>query len=67
MANKLRRDIPKGSKIVIAGQGDETHRTITVDSGSGIYADARGSTIWGKDCNNNFIKVDGFEVEKLIE
>ncbi len=65
--NSLNINLEEGQKVVMQGDCDEAKRTVIVKSGFGMSSFTRGTALFVETSNGEYIRVDGSEIEKIVE
>jgi len=65
--NSLDINLKEGQKVVMQGHGSEEHRTVTVVGGFGMVSFTSGSALFVKTASGESLRMDGHEIEKLVE
>lgn len=67
MANSLGANLEEGQKVVMQGHGSVEERTVTVLSGFGMVSFTSGTALFAKTASGVDIRLDGMEIECLVE
>lgn len=65
--NSLNIDLKEGQKVVMQGNGSETHRTVTVTGGFGMLSFTSGRALFVKLKDGTTSRFDSMEIEKLVK
>lgn len=65
--NSLNINLEEGQKVVMQGDCDEATRTVTVKGGFGMCSFTSGSALFVETSNGEKIRMDGSEIEKIVE
>jgi hypothetical protein len=65
--NCLNINLEEGQKVVMQGEGSESYRTVTLKGGYGMHTFTAGSALFAELSDGTPVKMDGMEIEKIVE